>query len=255
MASLTLSALTAALKRSSPEEFLEFAKTFQALLTEHDSEVDAIVASMKKGKKKAPTSNPSGPAEWNAFVRATWEEMAAAKGVSFDGDEKKFKAEAKKAGASYQAAFQEASRRKALAEGRDPEAEAAARHAKNTARKEKKSAADAASDSSSVSSAAAGPAAPAPAKKAAPEPEPEAEEDAADAEARRAAKKAKKVAKKRAAALLELELVLKNVDGELYAINEETGDAYFLAEDGAEEPHGERAGLYDAELDIIDPDA
>jgi hypothetical protein len=79
-----------------------------------------------KAKPRAIT-NASGPKEWNVFVQATWQSMAAEKGIlyeDFDGEskDKDFKEATKKEGITYQSAMKEASRRKALAEGKDAEA-------------------------------------------------------------------------------------------------------------------------------------
>ena len=69
----------------------------------------------KKTKEVKEVKNSTGPSEWNIFVRATWLEMAASAGVLMGegaNAEKEFKAAAKEAGASYQAAMKEASRRR-----------------------------------------------------------------------------------------------------------------------------------------------
>jgi hypothetical protein len=69
----------------------------------------------KEVKEVKEAKNSTGPSEWNIFVRATWLEMAASAGVLMGegaNAEKEFKAAAKEAGASYQAAMKEASRRR-----------------------------------------------------------------------------------------------------------------------------------------------
>jgi hypothetical protein len=71
----------------------------------------------KEKKEKRAATNPTGPAEWNAFVRATWHEMAASAGVLYEGDDQVFKKSAAAAGVSYQNALQEAKKRKAAHEG------------------------------------------------------------------------------------------------------------------------------------------
>lgn len=71
----------------------------------------------KEKKEKRAATNPTGPAEWNAFVRATWHEMAASAGVLYEGDDQVFKKSAAAAGVSYQNALQEAKKRKAGMEG------------------------------------------------------------------------------------------------------------------------------------------
>lgn len=79
----------------------------------------------KVKKEKRATTNVEGPAAWNLFVKETQKTMAAAAGVDASSmDEAAFKkaASAKDSGFGWQLALKEASRRKAVAEGRDPEA-------------------------------------------------------------------------------------------------------------------------------------
>ena len=88
----------------------------------------------KKGEKKAPT-NPTGPQEWNIFVKETQKSMAAAEGVLyesfFEGVDTSSAAAMKKAEdafnkasgakkAGWRDAMLEAKVRKAAAEGRQP---------------------------------------------------------------------------------------------------------------------------------------
>lgn len=86
----------------------------------------APMSSIAKVKKeKRATTNVEGPAAWNLFVKETQKTMAAAVGVdSSSMDEAAFKKAAaiKDSGFGWQVALKEASRRKALAEGRNPEA-------------------------------------------------------------------------------------------------------------------------------------
>jgi hypothetical protein len=113
-----LQAFTAALKTASPEEIKEWMAVCQE-----------IAGSAESSEKPKKVTNVTGPSEWNVFVGKTWISMGADAGImldDFQGDEdakdKAFKKEAAKAGITYQAAMKEASRRKALLEGKDPEA-------------------------------------------------------------------------------------------------------------------------------------
>jgi hypothetical protein len=116
---MPLEALTAGLKAASPEEIAAFKKAAEGL-----GEAPA-----KKGKKAAKTAeekakkttNPEGPAAWNAFINATWHEMAAEKGVVGEHDDA-FKKAAGAIGITFAVARAEASRRKAELEGKEPKA-------------------------------------------------------------------------------------------------------------------------------------
>jgi hypothetical protein len=118
-----LEAFTAGLKTATPEQAAEWFAQCQ--------QVAAVFApasaSVKEPKAKKAATNATGPTEWNVFIQATWRSMAAASGVlyeDFEGEtkDKDFKEAAKKVGVTYQGVMKEASRRKAEAEGRDPEA-------------------------------------------------------------------------------------------------------------------------------------
>ena len=76
----------------------------------------AVLTPEEKAKK---TTNPEGPAAWNAFVVATWREMAAEKGVVCD-DYEAFKKAAGAVGITGTVARSEAARRKRLMEGKEP---------------------------------------------------------------------------------------------------------------------------------------
>ena len=84
-----------------------------------------VADSMKKAKSpkaKAPkddkkNTNPTGPAEFNAFIQAVWHEMAAVEGVVGEHDDA-FKKASKEVGVTFQKARAEASRRKAEMEGK-----------------------------------------------------------------------------------------------------------------------------------------
>ena len=116
---MPLEALTAGLKAASPEEIAAFKKAAEGLGE----------APVKKGKKAAKTTeekakkttNPEGPAAWNAFINATWHEMAAEKGVVGEHDDA-FKKAAGAIGITFAVARAEASRRKAELEGKEPKA-------------------------------------------------------------------------------------------------------------------------------------
>lgn len=85
----------------------------------------AIESSKTKVKKeKRTTTNVEGPAAWNLFVKETQKTMAASAGVDASSmDEAAFKkaASAKDSGFGWQVALKEASRRKAVLEGRNPD--------------------------------------------------------------------------------------------------------------------------------------
>ena len=76
----------------------------------------AVLTPEEKAKK---TTNPEGPAAWNAFIVATWREMAAEKGVVCD-DYDAFKKAAGAVGITGTVARSEAARRKRLMEGKEP---------------------------------------------------------------------------------------------------------------------------------------
>jgi hypothetical protein len=120
-----LEAFTAGLKDATPEQVAEWFSQCQdvAALFAPASASEA----KKEPKVKKAATNATGPTEWNVFIQATWRSMAADAGVlyeDFEGEtkDKDFKEAAKKVGVTYQGVMKEASRRKAEAEGRDPEA-------------------------------------------------------------------------------------------------------------------------------------
>ena len=125
---------------------------------------EAEIATLRAEKKSAPSSKPKaekaekvkktssseGPTEWNIFVKATMHEMTAEKGVIHDSffkegveaeaAEAEYKKAAKLVGVIWQGAMKEASRRKDLAEGKDHDAELAAKAAKKALTAAKKEA-------------------------------------------------------------------------------------------------------------------
>ena len=127
-----LEAFTAGLKGATPEQAAEWFAQCQelaAVLAPASASASEAKEAKTKGKDKKAVTNATGPTEWNVFVQATWQSMAAEKGVlyeDFEGDQatkdKAFKEASKKVGVTYQAAMKEASLRKAAAEGRDPDA-------------------------------------------------------------------------------------------------------------------------------------
>ena len=123
-----LEAYTEGLKDASPEAIKDWIRLCNEVAGKYmEADAEEVPVS-KETKSKRATTNASGPAEWNVFVRATWHEMAALKGVvieDYDADtkeaaEKAFKKAAAAVGVTYQAAMKEASRRKAELEGSMP---------------------------------------------------------------------------------------------------------------------------------------
>lgn len=121
---LPLEAFTEGLKAASPEHLAAWAAACTAA-AEGLGEAPA-----KKGKKAAKaaktaeekakkTTNPEGPAAWNAFINATWHEMAAEKGVVGEHDDA-FKKASAAVGITFAIARAEASRRKAELDGKEP---------------------------------------------------------------------------------------------------------------------------------------
>ena len=110
-----LESFTASLKQATPEQVKAWMDLCSEVAASH-SEVEE-----KKVKK---VTNAEGPKAWNAFIRAVRHEMAAEKGVVIEGEgeaaEKAFGKEADKVGVTFGIARAEASRRKALMEGKEP---------------------------------------------------------------------------------------------------------------------------------------
>jgi hypothetical protein len=151
------------------------------------------------------------------------------------------------AGAGWQVCLQEAKRRKAIMEGRDPDAPAPEKKPRK-----KKAAAEGAEESSGAEDAAE-------AKPKKPRKKADASGLAAGgaAPAEKPVKKAPKAKKPvvdvRAQMLAEAGLIEKEVDGVLYLIETETGEAFLPGE--GDEILGDRAGVYDADLEIVDTEA
>jgi hypothetical protein len=104
-------------------------KTLLAEVVRMREEMAGLKAAMESSKtkvkkEKRATTNVEGPAAWNLFVKETQKTMAAAAGVDASSmDEAAFKkaASAKDSGFGWQVALKEASRRKAVLEGRNPD--------------------------------------------------------------------------------------------------------------------------------------
>jgi hypothetical protein len=122
-----LEAYTEGLKDATPEAIKDWMRLCNEVASQYLDETMPAAAP----KVKRATTNASGPAEWNVFLRATWHEMAAEAGVVMEeydeadasakeSAEKAFKKAAAAAGVSYQSAMKEASRRKADLEGSKP---------------------------------------------------------------------------------------------------------------------------------------
>jgi hypothetical protein len=276
----TLADYTEAMKRATKEEAIAWIRACQELMDLHPEafpDREGPAAAKKGPSVKKPSTNSSGPTEWNLKVKEVQCELAELAGVDyasfFDGvgeDEtaqKKaqdaFNKAAGAVGAGWQIAMKEASIRKKMEEKdlsrEDAEAEAAAEAEKKTEKKaaRKGSIASAGSDSASVASAPAPAEKPLKAKKAK-EAVSLAEAAGLEGEAEPKAKakkekKAKKVVDLRKQQLEEAGLIEKEIDGQLYIIEPESGEAFFPGEDG--EILGERAGVYDADLEIVDTEA
>ena len=172
-------------------------------------------AKTKVKKEKRATTNVEGPAAWNLFVKETQKTMAAAAGVDASSmDEAEFKkaAAAKDSGFGWQVALKEASRRKAVLEGRNPD---------EPKPKTAKAAAKTAAPVAASSSAAA-----APVKKAAVDP-------------LAAAKKG----------FEELNLAEIEIAGTSYYIQQDCLEVYEIESTWK---IGERLGVYDPDTETID---
>ena len=122
-----LQAFTAGLKTASPEDIKEWMAVFQEMagpLVPSVASPSASESSEKPKKTKKEPTNASGPTEWNVFVHETLISMAAEAGIiqSDFESEAVFRKAVKDAGITRQMAMTEGSRRKALMEGKDPDA-------------------------------------------------------------------------------------------------------------------------------------
>ena len=138
----TLAGFTKMLKSATAEEVKEWMTVCNAAAD--SGEANAKTKTKAKAKKEA---NSPSLSDWNVFVKATWREMAAAKGVFLDATAtdseaayKEFKVAANKEGVTYQAVMKEASRRKDEREGVDHAEKLAKKAAASEKRAEKKKA-------------------------------------------------------------------------------------------------------------------
>ena len=115
-----LESFTASLKAASPEQV----KAWMEICSEVAGDHMAKGVKPKVAKEKGKVTNETGPAEWNVFVKHVRQTMAASAGIIMDGDgkvaEKEFSDACKEAGITYQAVLKEASRQKAVLEGKEP---------------------------------------------------------------------------------------------------------------------------------------
>lgn len=115
-----LESFTASLKQATPEQVKAWMDLCSEVAASH-TEASHTEVNEKKVKK---VTNAEGPKAWNAFIRAVRHEMAAEKGVVIEGEgeaaEKAFGKEADKVGVTFGIARAEASRRKAVMEGKEP---------------------------------------------------------------------------------------------------------------------------------------
>jgi hypothetical protein len=116
-----LESFTASLKQATPEQVKAWMDLCSEVAASHMEVASHTEVNEKKVKK---VTNAEGPKAWNAFIRAVRHEMAAEKGVVIEGEgeaaEKAFGKEADKVGVTFGIARAEASRRKALMEGKEP---------------------------------------------------------------------------------------------------------------------------------------
>lgn len=119
-----LQAFTAGLKTASPEDIKEWMAVFQEIAGPLTVASPSSSPSEKPKKAKKEPTNAAGPTEWNVFIHQTLLSMAAEAGIiqSDFESEAVFRKAVKDAGITRQKAMTEASRRKALLEGKDPNA-------------------------------------------------------------------------------------------------------------------------------------
>ena len=153
----------------------EMLKENLAHLGEAPAKVKGKKAVLSPEEKAKKNTNPEGPAAWNAYIVATWREMAAEKGVVCE-DYEAFKKAAGAVGITGTIARSEAARRKRAMEGKDPIPPKAPKEPKEPkepkAPKAKKAAAAAPASPASPAPASPAPASPAPASPAPASPAP-----------------------------------------------------------------------------------
>ena len=111
-----LEAITEGLKAATPAEVEGWMAACEAVTGKMPASKTSKPKLTKEEKEKKNT-NPTGPAEFNAFIQAIWHEMAAVEGVVGEHDDA-FKKASKEVGVTFQKARAEASRRKAEMEGK-----------------------------------------------------------------------------------------------------------------------------------------
>jgi hypothetical protein len=224
-----LSAVTEALRLGSADEKKAWVSAAQEVINEFAAAPAAAAAAKKPAKEpkaKRATTNADGPKDWNAFVNSVQREMAAAAGVDVDGlSVEELKEAAKKVGAGWQAALKEASIRKRMLEkGEERSVAEAALAAEKSEAKAKKAAKKEGEEK------------PAP-KKAAAAPKP---------------KKSKKAEPSLEEQMAELGMSVREIEGVRYIIDDASGEAFTVNEDGS---FGDRVGIYDADAELIDTTA
>lgn len=115
-----LEAITEGLKAATPAEVEGFSLALaacEAVAGKMPASKAKAKAKLTKEEKEKKNTNPTGPAEFNAFIQAIWHEMAAVEGVVGEHDDA-FKKASKEKGVTFQKARAEASRRKAEMEGK-----------------------------------------------------------------------------------------------------------------------------------------
>jgi hypothetical protein len=112
-----LEAITEGLKAATPAEVEGWMAACEAVSGEMKKLPKTKVKAPKAPKDDKKNTNPTGPAEFNAFIQAVWHEMAAVEGVVGEHDDA-FKKASKEVGVTFQKARAEASRRKAEMEGK-----------------------------------------------------------------------------------------------------------------------------------------
>jgi hypothetical protein len=112
-----LEAITEGLKAATPAEVEGWMAACEAVAGKMPASKTKAKTKLSKEEKEKKNTNPTGPAEFNAFIQAIWHEMAAVEGVVGEHDDA-FKKASKEVGVTFQKARAEASRRKAEMEGK-----------------------------------------------------------------------------------------------------------------------------------------
>lgn len=224
-----LASVTEGLRLASADEIQAWMDACNEVAAKFGGKVSSAAPKKAAAPKKRATTNTEGPKDWNAFVNSVQREMAAAAGVDVDGlSAEELKEAAKKVGAGWQAALKEASIRKRMLEkGEERSVAEAALAAEKSEAKAKKAAKKEGMEEK-----------PAAAKKAAAAPKP---------------KKAKKAATPSLEEqMAELGMSVREVDGVKYIVDDASGEAFTVNEDGS---FGDRVGVYDADAKLIDTSA